>query len=106
MNTEKASYVRQNNMISDENIFTSKLCATANEHAPKGLNDKQMDKNRKDANDDIWIQPKNCIPITCFSKKAQTKLSLRITIINITCWYMTIRMTMKKKMKLRSAREN
>ena len=37
MNTEKDSRARQNNMIINENMFDSKLCAAANEHAPKGL---------------------------------------------------------------------
>ena len=73
MNTEKASCIRQSEMISDENIFMSKLCATANEHTPNGLDDKNIDKESKVMNDDNQIQPKNCIPTTCFLKHAKTK---------------------------------
>ena len=83
MNTEKASYVRQNNMISDENIFTSKLCATANEHAPKGLDKKSIDKDIKVTNDDIWMHPKKYIPITHFLKHIKMKKRLRRIITNL-----------------------
>ena len=85
MNTEKASCIRQSEMISDENIFMSKLCATANEHAPKELNDKNTNNYSKVTNDDIWIQPKKCIPITHFSEKVKIKLSLRMILTNTTC---------------------
>ena len=37
--TDKASCIGQNNMISDITSFMSNF-ATANEHAPKGLNEK------------------------------------------------------------------
>ena len=53
MSTEKASCVRQNNMIIDKNIFASKLCTTANEHATKGFHEKNIGKGSKDMNDDI-----------------------------------------------------
>ena len=66
MSTEKASCVRQHGVISDKNVFVSKLCATANGHAPKGLDDRITDKDSKVANDDIWMQPKHCMPATCF----------------------------------------
>ena len=32
MNNEKVTWMKQNNMISDEKSFASKLCATENEH--------------------------------------------------------------------------
>ena len=65
-NTEKASWIRQNNMISDGNMFMSKLCATANEHTPKELDDKNKDKDSEVRYDDKWIQPKQSTPKRIF----------------------------------------
>ena len=69
MSTDKASCIRQNSVISDENIFAPKLCATENDHRPNGLNDKNIDKDSKFTNNDNCIQPKNCMPIECFYNK-------------------------------------
>ena len=65
---EKDTSTKQNNMISDENSYASKLCATANEHAPKRLEEKSEEIASK-VNYDAWIKPKKCVPITHFFQK-------------------------------------
>ena len=58
-------------MIRDENSFASKLYATANECTHNDLDKDNKDNDIKLTNYDNWLQPKKCIPITCFFK--QTK---------------------------------
>ena len=64
INVEKVSHTRKNNMISDDNSFVSKLCATANEHGPNELNKKNKDNHIKVTNCNNLIQPKKWIPMT------------------------------------------
>ena len=40
MNTDKASRIKNKNIISNEKSFVSKLCMTANKHTHKGLDKK------------------------------------------------------------------
>ena len=96
---EKASCRGQNNMNSKDNIFKSRMFARENEHMPKGLDDKNMDKDRKVTNNCMWNQPKKCMPITCFLKHAKLKKSWRRIIINTARWQIKMRMTSKKKKK-------
>ena len=55
-------------MISDENSYVSKLCATANEHAPKMLEEKSEENDSK-VNFDAWIKPKSAYQQCVFLKK-------------------------------------
>ena len=82
--TEKDMLTKQDNMISDENRHTSKLCASANEHTPKRLEEKREEKDSK-VNYEAWIKPKKCMPTTFFSRKAKIKMCLRTTITNTMC---------------------
>ena len=61
MEMEKSTFMKKSNMISDENIFASTLCATENEHMPKGMEEKNKDNVSKLMNYDNWIKPKKCI---------------------------------------------
>ena len=69
---EKDAHTKQNNMISDENNYVSKLYATANECSPKKLEEKSEENDSK-VNHNAWIKPKKCVPITHFfnNKKHQ-----------------------------------
>ena len=53
-------------MIVDEKSFESKLCTTANEHAPNGFEEKNKDDDRKETKHDNWTQPNKCVPIMYF----------------------------------------
>ena len=71
-------------MISDENSYLSKLYATANEHAPKRMEEKSEENDSK-VNYDAWIKSKKCVPITYFTKKSPIKISSRMMITNMIC---------------------
>ena len=59
MNVEKVTHIIQNNMISGENIFASKLCATANECVPNEFDKKNKYNDIKVTTYNNWIRPKN-----------------------------------------------
>ena len=61
-------------MISDENSFVSKLCATANEYIPNGIDVKNKDDDIKETNYDKWMKPNKCMLIICFFKEIKNKV--------------------------------
>ena len=52
VNMDKAACIRQNNMISEENTFKSRMSVTANECMPNELDDKNIDNESKITNED------------------------------------------------------
>ena len=64
--------MQQNYKISDENMCESKLSASATEHVPKRMEEKCEGKGNK-FNNNAWIKPKKCMPITYFVTKSKNK---------------------------------
>ena len=55
---EKDVLAKQDNMINDKNMHSSKLCASAKEHTPKRLDEKSKE-NDSNIKYDAWIKPKS-----------------------------------------------
>ena len=82
--TEKDVFTKQNNLISDESRYASKLCALATEHVPKRM-DEKSDGNDSKVNYNAWIKPKKCMTTMYFFKKANIKKSLWTRTMIVTC---------------------
>ena len=72
-------------MINEENVFNSRMSATANDHMQSGVEDKNIDDESKVTNEDKLIQPKKCMPMI-FLKHIKISKSGRRIIIDLVCW--------------------